>query len=135
MNERVLLSIGAGISFGLWPLIMNRARLDPFATVIVFLVGSLIFALPAVFFANWSGITGGQLRIAALACAFSAIGTICFNRMLATTSQTDVATMFLLMLVVQVALPAIVLLRSGATMRQVAGLAAAAVAVVLLAKR
>ncbi len=114
---------------------MNRVRLDPFATVIIFLVGSLLFASPAAFFGNWSGITGGQLRVAAIACAISAVGTICFNRMLATTTVGDVANMLLLMLVVQVAVPAAVLLRNGASARQVTGLAAAAIAIVLLGKR
>jgi len=135
MNERALLSAVAGICFGLWPLVMNRLRLDPFVTVIIFLAGSLLFALPVAFFGHWSGITGGQLRIAALACAISAVGTICFNRMLATTTVGEVANMFLLMLVVQVAVPAAVLLRTGASMRQIAGLGAAAVAIVLLGKR
>lgn len=135
MNERVLLSAVAGICFGLWPLVMNRLRLDPFATVIIFLAGSLLFALPAAFFGHWSGITGSQWRIAAVACAISAVGTICFNRMLATTIVSEVANMFLLMLVVQVAVPATVLLRNGASTRQVAGLAAAAIAIVLLGKR
>jgi len=46
-----------------------------------------------------------------------------------------VANMFLLMLVVQVAVPAAVLLRTGASLRQIAGLGAAAVAIVLLGKR
>ena len=135
MNERALLSAVAGICFGLWPLVMNRLRLDPFVTVIIFLAGSLLFALPVAFLGNWSGITGPQLRIAALACVISAVGTICFNRMLATTTVGEVANMFLLMLVVQVAVPAAVLLRNGASMRQIAGLAAAAVAIVLLGKR
>lgn len=135
MSERALLSAVAGICFGLWPLVMNRVRLDPFATVIIFLVGSLLFASPAAFFGNWSGITGGQLRVAAIACAISAVGTICFNRMLATTTVGDVANMLLLMLVVQVAVPAAVLLRNGASARQVTGLAAAAIAIVLLGKR
>ncbi|MEI6245088.1 MAG: EamA family transporter [Acidobacteriota bacterium] len=135
MNERALLSAAAGICFGLWPLVMNRVRIDPFATVIIFLAGSLLFALPAAFFGQWSNITGSQLKIAAVACAISAVGTICFNRMLATTTVAEVANMFLLMLVVQVAIPAALLLRNGATTRQVAGLAAAGVAIVLLGKR
>lgn len=135
MNERALLSAVAGICFGLWPLVMNRLRLDPFVTVIIFLAGSLIIASPVAFFANWSGISGGQLKIAAVACAISAVGTICFNRMLATTTVGEVANMLLLMLVVQVAVPAAVLLRNGASMRQVAGLGAAVVAIVLLGKR
>jgi len=135
MNERSLLSAAAGICFGLYPLILNRARLDPFVTVIVFLVGTLIVASPVTLFGQWSTVTAPQLRIAAMACALSAAGTICFNRMLATTSVADVANMFLLMLVVQVAVPATVLLRAGASTRQLAGLAAAAVAIVLLGKR
>jgi drug/metabolite transporter (DMT)-like permease len=135
MNERSLLSAVAGICFGLWPLVMNRVRLDPFVTVIVFLAGSLLFAMPAAFIGNWSGITGHQLRIAAIACAISAVGTISFNRMLATTPVADVANMFLLMLVVQVAVLAAVLLRTGASARQIGGLAAAGIAIVLLGKR
>lgn len=135
MNERALLSAVAGVCFGLWPLVMNRLRLDPFVTVIVFLAGSLLFALPVAFFGNWSAITGSHVKIAAVACLVSAVGTICFNRMLAITSPADVAGMFLLMLVVQVAIPAALLLRNGASTRQIAGLVAAAVAVVLLGKR
>jgi hypothetical protein len=55
--------------------------------------------------------------------------------MLAITSTTEVANMFLLMLVVQVAIPATLLLKNGASTRQIAGLVAAAVAIVLLGKR
>lgn len=135
MNERSLLSALAGICFGLWPLVLNRLRLDSFTTVVIFAAGTLLFVLPAAFFGNWSGITAGQWRIAALACALSAVGTISFNRMLATTTPGEVANMFLLMLVVQVAVPAAVLLRTGASLRQIAGLGAAAVAIVLLGKR
>lgn len=135
MNERSLLSAVSGVCFGLWPLVMNRVRLDPFSTVIIFLAGSLLFALPAAFFGQWSTVTMGQLKIAAVACAISAVGTICFNRMLAITSTTEVANMFLLMLVVQVAIPATLLLKNGASTRQIAGLVAAAVAIVLLGKR
>ena len=87
----------------------------------VMLAGSLLVS-PLVFFANWSSLTAGQLRVGALACVFGAIATFCFNRMLATTPATQVANMFLLMLVCQVAVPAALLLRQGASMRQIAEL-------------
>ena len=114
---------------------MNRARLDPFAAVIVFLVGSLLFASPLAFFGQWSRVTGAHLRVAALACLVSAIGTISFNRMLSTSTVAEAPNLLLVMLVVQVAVPAAVLLRQGASARQLAGLAAAVIAVVLLGKR
>lgn len=135
MNERALLSAAAGVCFGVWPLVMNRARLDPFAAVIVFLVGSLVFASPAALFGQWSHVTGGQLRVAALACLVSAVGTIAFNRMLSISTPAEAPNLLLVMLVVQVAVPAAVLLREGASPRQLAGVAAAAMAVVLLGKR
>lgn len=135
MNERTLLSAVAGVCFGVWPLVMNRARLDPFAAVIVFLIGSLIFASPAAFFGQWGSVTAAQLRVAALACLVSAAGTIAFNRMLSIATPGEAPNLLLVMLVVQVAVPAAVLLRHGASMRQWAGLAAAAIAVVLLGKR
>lgn len=135
MNERTLLSAVAGVCFGVWPLVMNRARLDPFAAVIVFLVGSLLFASPAALFGQWGSVTSAQLRVAAIACLVSAAGTISFNRMLSITTPAEAPNLLLVMLVVQVAVPAAMVLRQGASARQLAGVAAAAIAVVLLGKR
>lgn len=134
MNERAILSAVAGLCFGLYPIVLNRARLDPMLTIVLYLAGTLLIVSPLVFYANWSSLTVAQLRVGALACVFGAIATVCFNRMLATTPGTDVPNMFLLMLVCQVAVPAALLLRQGASRRQIAGLTAAAIAVVLLGK-
>ena len=103
--------------------------------VIVFLIGSLIFASPVALFGQWSSVTAPQLRVAAIACLVSAVGTIAFNRMLSTATPGEAPNQRLVMLVVQVAVPAAVLLKDGASPRQLAGLAAAAIAVVLLGKR
>jgi drug/metabolite transporter (DMT)-like permease len=135
MNTQALLSALAGICFGLYPIVLNRAKLDPMLTIVLYLLGTLILVSPVAFFAQWSTLTVTQLRIGALACVFGAIATFCFNRMLATTPGEDVANMFLVMLVCQVAVPAALLLRNGASARQIAGLGAAAAAIVLLTKK
>ena len=134
MTQGSILSAVAGFCFGLYPIVLNRARLDPMLTVVLYLAGTLLIVSPLAFFANWSTLTAAQLRVGALACVFGAIATFCFNRMLATTPATQVANMFLLMLVCQVSVPAALLLRHGASLRQIAGLTAAAIAVVLLGK-
>lgn len=134
MTERAILSAVAGFCFGLYPIVLNRARLDPMLTIVLYLAGTLLIVSPLVFYANWSSLTVAQLRVGVFACVFGAIATFCFNRMLATTPGQDVPNMFLLMLVCQVAVPAAILLRQGASARQIAGLTAAAIAVVLLGK-
>jgi hypothetical protein len=136
MNELVVRSLLAGLFWGYWPLAMNRSGLTGNFSSLIFAGGVLILVFP---FALWSGpgtmVAAVGWRWAATAALAGGIGLLMFNGMLAKAPTTDVGRYFLVMLLVQLMVPAvtqIVVSRSLPVGRGV-GLVAAFVAVVLLA--
>ena len=46
MTQGAFLSAVSGFCFGLYPIVLNRARLDPMLTVVLYLAGTLLIVSP-----------------------------------------------------------------------------------------
>lgn len=122
----------AGVFFGIWPLLMNRSGLPGSVSSAVFSGVVFLFVVPfalkggvATLDANWVMAIGAGV--------VAAVGVLQFNGMLAKAIPQNVGTLFVLMIVVQVAIPAIYqVVMTGLTVTKAAGFLAAIVAAILL---
>lgn len=135
MNDLYLKAILAGLFFGVWPLLMNRSGLRgnvaSAALCLVALIVIMPFALKSIDgfpAANWLVVVGAGL--------FCGIGFLFFNGMLAKATPEKVGILFIIMLVAQMATPAIyqVIKDGGLTISKGLGFAAAIATVLLLSK-
>ena len=96
----------AGLFFGLWPLCMNRSGLSGNVSSMAF--SGLVFLIVAPFaIGELKSVTNVNYGMVILAGIFGAIGVMCFNGMLAKATVQSVGTLFVLMIAVQTAVPAI----------------------------
>jgi drug/metabolite transporter (DMT)-like permease len=97
----------AGLFFGIWPLLMNRSNLNGGMSSMAF--SGLVFLFIAPFalknIGDLSQVKWGMVILAGVA---GAIGVLNFNGMLAKANMNNVGTLFITMIAVQIALPAIV---------------------------
>ncbi len=109
MKDVHIFSLIAGACFGIWPLLINRSGIDGFASAAVFSLVVLLVVAPVA-------ITTGQLQsmnttwsllfiVAAGLCG--GLGILFFNTMLAKVSKEEVGITFILMIMIQLAVPAI----------------------------
>jgi uncharacterized membrane protein len=133
MNDATLKMIVAGILFGLWPLFMNKSNLNSVSSTVMFTVVVLIFVLPVGIY-NGLTLSNTKWWFAILAGCFGALGLLVFNSGMSKIDQKDVGQLFILMVVVQVSIPAIyhVYTNGGLTLKTAGGFAAAIVAAFLL---
>ncbi len=132
LQVKALLS---GVFFGLWPLFMNKSGLSGNLSAMTFSALVLLFVAPFAI-----GEIGHQADIrwslVVIAASFGAVGIVCFNTMLSKATPQSLGTLFVLMIVIQTAIPAIyqVIKDGGLTPMKGAGFVLAAVAAVLLTK-
>lgn len=108
MNNLYVLSVFAGVFFGLWPLLLNRSGLNGNVASVIFSgIGFICIAAFAFTIGKMSIPAHTNWWLAIAAGAASAIGVLIFNNVLAKSSPLNVATLFVLMLVVQIAVAAI----------------------------
>lgn len=128
-----LLALLSGIAFGIWPMLANRSGMQGNPLSLCLLGVALLLNAP---FALKQGVNLPSAQGTTLMVAEGLLmgtGMLFFNGMLAKVSKTQVASMFILMMVVQIAVPAIWQLISGnASAKQLAGIAAAVAAAILL---
>lgn len=108
MNNLYVLSVFAGIFFGLWPLLLNRSGLNGNVASVIF--SGISFICIAVFsfaIAKMSIPAHTNWWLAIAAGATSGIGVLIFNNVLAKSSPLNVATLFALTLVVQIVVAAV----------------------------
>ena len=124
----------AGLFFGLWPLFMNRSGLSGNASALAF------SGLVAVF-VSYFGIrdfhqsTDIRWTFVIIAGILGAVGVMNFNGMLAKATPQSVSSLFVLMILVQTAVPAIYqIFMGGLSATKVAGFVLAACAAILLTK-
>jgi hypothetical protein len=127
-------AVASGICFGLWPLFMNKSGLnsaEASAALSLFLLAVvspylLVNGLPSFSAVRW--------EMALPACLFDALGLLALNSLLSNASSAEAGRAFVIVTVVQVAVPAVYLavLNGGLTLKTVFGLAAAVTAVFLL---
>jgi len=130
-------AIISGIFFGMWPLFMNRSGVDGFASAALFSGITFATILP---FALASGqlqkIEVTPLLFFALAAGIAAgLGVLIFNTMLAKVTPKEVGTMILLMIMVQLSVPAVYHMIQGGdySPRKIVGVLGAFIVACLLA--
>ena len=134
MNELQIRAVVAGILFGMWPILMSRSHLNgyisPTLIGLVLFVGSLPLTL-----LNLNKITPDVVwRLAIASTVVILMGNFVFAVMLEHSPKDKLSSLFVLMLVAQIAVPALyqIFLAGKVTASQAAGFAAAAVAAYLL---
>ena len=108
--KTIFLFVMAGISFGIWPLVMNKSGLPGFTSSALLSGIAFLLVMPVA-------VGSGQLQQAnfynvaivyALAAAvIGALGLLAFNTGLAAVPPERVGNMFMAMVMVQLAAPAI----------------------------
>lgn len=135
MDSLQVKALLAGLFFGLWPLLMNKSGLSGNVSAMAFSGLVLVFVTPFaigdighMMNIRWMMVVGAGL--------FGAVGVMCFNGMLAKATPQSVSTLFVLMIVVQTAVPAIyqAIINGGVSLTKGVGFALAAIAAVLLCK-
>jgi hypothetical protein len=133
MNELTIKMGLAGALFGAWPLIMNKSGLDGMSSAAVF---TTVIALIVVPLALRAGFTtaGSNLWLAVAAGCAGAIGLLLFNDVLSKATPPTVSRLFIIMIIVQTAVPALyhVVMNGELTFKTGLGFAAAAVTAILL---
>lgn len=134
MSELHLRAVLAGVFFGIWPLLMNRSGLTGNVSSAVFALGALIVVSPFAFY-EFSSVTVSVVWTMVVgACIFGGLGLLSFNGMLSKATPETVGSLFVLMIVMQIATPALyqVINGGGLTVSKAIGFAAAILAAFLL---
>jgi hypothetical protein len=135
MDDSQIKALLAGVFFGLWPLFMNRSGLSGNVSAFAFSALVAVFVFPFAV-GGLGHLTNIRWLMVIAAGLLGAIGVMCFNGMLAKATAQNVSTLFVLMIVVQTAIPAIyqVIVNGGASPTKCLGFAFAAIAAILLLK-
>ena len=100
-------AIVAGLLFGTWPLMMQRTGLDGNVSSAVFAGTAFILVFSFALREGFASLTQANLPLAFAAGVVGGIGLLFFNGMLFKISLEEVASMFLLMIMVQISVPVI----------------------------
>lgn len=108
MTEMQYRAIMAGLFFGFWPLLMQKSLLPGNVSAWVFGAVSLAVVTPFAF-KEIGSVPFNEVRwiFGILAGISGAIGILSFNGGLSKTTQSTVSDFFVLMMVVQIAVPAV----------------------------
>lgn len=136
MNELQIRALLAGVLFGLWPLLMNRSGLSGSVSAAVFSGTAVIVILPfALHGLDTSKLAQANWTYALLGGLVGAIGVLFFNGGLAKATPQTVGTFFVLMMMAQIAVPAInEIIQNGVSTTKMIGLMLAAAATYFLSK-
>lgn len=132
MTDARVLSLIAGLFFGLWPLVMNRSGLPANISTVVFAGTNLLIAVALTIYGGAK--LQGSVGIGIAAGIVGAVGLTAFNLMLSKSKPTEVGSLFVLMVMVQIAVPAVyqMAMSGEVSLKKVAGFLAAFAATVLL---
>ena len=135
MDNLQIKALLAGLFFGLWPLFMNKSGLNGNVSAMAFSGLVLVFVSPFAL-SNIGDLSNIKWLMVVGAGLFGALGVMSFNGMLAKATPQAVSTLFVLMIVVQTAIPAVyqVIMNGGLSLTKGLGFALAAIAAVLLVK-
>lgn len=135
MSDTVWKVLVSGVLFGAWPILMNRSGLSGNSSACVFMGLCALIVVPITLAA---GITfkNANLWYAVAAALAGSFGVIAFNDALAEATPQSVGTLFIVMIIVQTAIPAIyhVVMNGEITLRTAAGFGTAMITAVLLTK-
>jgi len=108
MNKTTLLALLAGVCFGAWPIFMQKSGLNGFTQAFVFSFILVVIVTPIAYFGH-GDLTQIQWRMAVIAAIIGAFGTIIYTSAIskALTTQTSLATVILIQVVVQTVVPVV----------------------------
>jgi len=133
MDNLILKMVVAGVLFGIWPLLMNKSGLTGVTSAFIYSIFILLFMLPIVM---KEGIimTGANWWFIIVATFCGSMGLLVFNGALAKTTPEGVSRLIFIMLIVQMAIPAIyyLIVNGQVTLKMGMGFIAAAIAAILL---
>lgn len=135
MTELQTKALLAGVCWGIWPLMMNRSGLHGNVSSAVFALVALLAVSPFAF-RELGGIAANvSWGLSIAAGVIGGAGLLFFNGMLAKAAPDKVASLFVLTITMQIAIPALYQLVTGGglTASKAVGFIAAAIAAFLLA--
>ena len=112
-------SIVAGISFGAWPLVMNKSPL-PWGTSSAIFTTTILLCMIPFAINNPGNVTKRTIWIPIIAGLISAVGISCFNSMLVKATKQNLGSLFLIMIVIQTAFPIAydIMMNNGISMKK-----------------
>jgi hypothetical protein len=133
MRELIVKMVAAGVLFGAWPLVMNRSGLNGATATAALSLIIFLLALP-VALRDGIALTGSNWWFAVVAGCCSGLGFLAFNSGLAEATPALVGRLFVIMILVQMAIPAAyhVVMNGQLTARTGLGFVAALIAAILL---
>ena len=134
MDPLYLQAILAGLCIGVWPLFMNKSGLNSVEASAALSLFLLAVVVPFLLVNGVQQLSTIRWQMALPACLFDALGLLALNSLLSSASSAQAESAFVIVTVVQVAVPAayLAMLAGGVTQRSGIGLVAAAIAVYLL---
>ncbi len=135
MDALQIKALLAGLAFGIWPLLMNRSGLSGNLSSAVFTAIALTCVTPFAV-SNLSSLASTNWVMAISAGVIGALGLLSFNGMLAKATPQNVSMLFVLMIVVQTALPAVynIVMNGGMSVSKGLGFVLAIAAAILLTR-
>lgn len=124
-----------GICFGIWPLMMNRSGLSGTPASVIFIGTSMLFVLTVAALTRSFDFSGNvHWPIAIGASILGGIGLLSLNAGLAAISPQMVGKLIIVMILVQIAIPAVydMYMNTGIELKTVLGIVFAVVAAALL---
>lgn len=100
MSSGLLLTIIAGLLFGVWPIFMNMSRMSGTNAAAAFTIVCFCVVMPVAVY-NGITISGARLGFAIAAGVTAGVALIMFNYVLASTPPQDLAPLFVVLLVAQ----------------------------------
>ncbi len=133
MNELVIRAVIAGVGFGLWPLVMNRSGLAGNVSAAAFSLIVFLCVMPIALMSDWSTIKTANWYFTVGAAVLSGSALIAFNGMLSKATLQEVGMLYLVVLMVEITLPAIYhVINNGLSPLKALGFGLAVVTAVLL---
>lgn len=133
-NIYLILAFYAGLSFGAWPLLMNRSNLTGFLSAAVFVSISLVVIVPFTWYGGVQSLYAADWKYAILAGVVGSLGLLAFTSMLANSTPQTVGPLFIITLLTQVVVAAVydAHMNGSFPKERIIGLVAAVIAVIFL---
>ena len=134
MNDLQIKAVIVGLSFAIWPLVMNKSGLNGYVAAAFYTLVGLLVMIPFAV-SNLSGpTTQAGWVFAVVAALIGAAGVITMNNMLSKATPQNIGSLLITLFIVQLAVPAIYQIIKGGQMNvsRGIGLVAAFAAAVLL---